>query len=716
MSFQMLDLPKVSEEWRFFTASPKDAHGRRQAKCVACGAEMAGRRPGLQRHIMGCASIDPEERAAFIRKTSKAASSSAQSPAPLEPAGPGESSQSEAKKRALSISGYFPPRMSVGQRKQLNSTLLEAFVAGNIPFSFVDCPEFRVYASKLGHELPSRSVMSGSLLVELFALKLSAMLDKIPQEKSITIMLDGWTDSSGRGVYAYVAAAANETYLLDVIQLVERPTSDNIMVQLEEVLRSSLIPMHEVIGITTDSPSVMEKLRRDFTAKYDQCHSIRCGLHGLNLIMQRVLKAPHLQEILKRNQTVVNFLKASHYWSERLRIHGISGGISRSLATFVATRWYSAVKMALSVVESESAIMACFGESVKERKPMSKAVREVLESERHFAETRDFVKLLKPVTDSMAALEVADATLDLTLVCLIRLHCVTTRASQYDGGGAFESLEPATWNVALEAVDHISERFLEPIYVAALFLNPAWAAVACSKGFGYDQMRRYLGTRAKAFGYSKEDCAQLVQKDIPAYFGRVSTQPVGDVRAAAWWPGQCDLPVMQKLAPKILGIRPHTAAVESLFSKMALTKSKCRNKLDVPKLRMMATIKFELDKHRVQRHLSAAKSGRKGTAPADDDGDSDGDDDGDDGDDDGDGGDETEGDVDQVAGGAGDGWPAVSEEESAEDGAGPGHAGASCRIGMAFNLELACKVLFGGYAQAPGKDADGEDFSIDDLL
>jgi hypothetical protein len=122
---------------------------------------------------------------------------------------------------------------------------------------------------------------------------------------------------SGHGLYAFMAATEKSTYLLDLVHVTERPTAAALTSHLEEVLDRSCVPKNEIVAITTDTPSVMERLRREFVSKpeYKKCSSIRCGLHGLNLITQRIIKIESVQTIFRRNQQVVNYFKSSHYWN-----------------------------------------------------------------------------------------------------------------------------------------------------------------------------------------------------------------------------------------------------------------------------------------------------------------------------------------------------------------------------------------------------------------
>jgi hypothetical protein len=116
-----------------------------------------------------------------------------------------------------------------------------------------------------------------------------------------------------------------------------------------DVLTRLNLSTKQILAVTTDTPNVMEKLRRDVSNEHPNILSIKCGLHCLNLAIQSALNHQPLLDTFKRNLTIVNFFTSSHYWLSRLREWMRDNGIAKGLHTYTATRWYSAVQVALSV-------------------------------------------------------------------------------------------------------------------------------------------------------------------------------------------------------------------------------------------------------------------------------------------------------------------------------------------------------------------------------
>jgi len=153
----------------------------------------------------------------------------------------------------------------------------------------------------------------------MFVRHYNDMLNKLSTVSDLTILLDGWTDVSGNSIYAYIGQTREEVFVLDICTLKERPSADQIKSQLFEVLTRLDISTKSILAITTDTPQVMEKLRRVISNEHPNILGIKCALHILNLAIQRALKHDAMLDVFKKNQTIVNFFRSSHYWLGRLR-------------------------------------------------------------------------------------------------------------------------------------------------------------------------------------------------------------------------------------------------------------------------------------------------------------------------------------------------------------------------------------------------------------
>lgn len=604
LQFEKMQGQLKSVEWRWFLASTKyDKNHRRHAKCIQCDKVLPGRVESMRKHLLHeCKQLSVTEKAAYMKETQSinqnrgssqtfdSQQSSTAMPAAIVP-----------QKRPLAvsrISQHFPSTVSGGRKKALNEKLLEAMIVGNVPFSFVECPQFREYTALLGHTLPSRRAISGSHLQDMFLQHFSEMLDQLPKVDDLTILLDGWTDVSGNSIYAYIGQTREEVFVLDICQLKQRPSADNIKSQLFDVLARLNLSTKQIIAVTTDTPNVMEKLRRDVSNEHPNILSIKCGLHILNLAIQGAIKNQGMMDVFKRNQSVVNFFTSSHYWLNRLREWMQKNGVAKGLHTYTATRWYSAVQVVLSVAGLEEGLMVCLGESFSTQNPLPQKINTILQSPNHFTKTRSLANVLKPLTDAISRLERLDASLDQIFISIITSYRQVQEAEVDE--------ECRSWRGAvLSAISSAAKRFDQPVYFVALFLNPEWQTMAISRKHDADSITKETLILAKNFGFSKNQCIQI-KSDIANYIVLVQARRRRDgMEPWNWWNQQTKCQQLRLLALKILSVRPHTAAVERLFSSLGLTKTKSRNRLNVERMKMMAMIRS-----RIQAHDDKGRSAR----------------------------------------------------------------------------------------------------------
>src|SRR6266850_1397973 len=594
VQFEDMQTQLKSAEWKWFLASTqRDKNNRRDAKCKQCDKVLAGRVESMKRHLLHeCKRLSATDRAIYIRETQPLLSNekvkSSQASAANNNQQSSEAAMVVSRKRpaAASISQYFPMNVSGGRKKALDEKLLEAMIVGNVQFNFVECPQFREYAALLGHQLPSRRTISGPLLQDMFARHYNDMLEELSTVNDLTILLDGWTDVSGNSIYAYIGQTRD--FVLDICHLKQRPSADQIRSQMFEVLNSLHLSTRNILAITTDTPHVMEKLRRDVSNEYPNILGIKCGLHIINLSIQRALKHDVLMDIFKKNQTIVNFFKSSHYWLSRLRDWMEENGVRKGLQTYTATRWYSAVQVAMSVEGVEEGLMVCLGEGFATQNPLPQKVSSILQTPGHSTRTRLLVRLLKPLTDAIARLEKLSSSLDQTFIAII------TSYRQVQQVAIEHEYQP--WRVAVQsAISSVAKRFNHPLYFVALFLNPQWQTVALSRKYNAESITKEVLILAKNFGFSKVQCIQI-KSDIADYLALVQARGKWDdsIDAWSWWNQQLRCQQLRLLALKLLTIRPHTAAVERLFSSLGLTKTTSRNRLGVEKLKMMALIRTRI--------------------------------------------------------------------------------------------------------------------------
>jgi hypothetical protein len=120
-----------------------------------------------------------------------------------------------------------------------------------------------------------------------------------------------------------------------------------------------------LIGLTTDNPTVMQSFRGKFQLTFywvlvsaefiisqvglSIFQLFACFLHGLNMILGKIASYPTMKQVATKSACIVSYFNSSHYWGGQLDMEARSLGVSRSLKTNTKTRWYALILQALSV-------------------------------------------------------------------------------------------------------------------------------------------------------------------------------------------------------------------------------------------------------------------------------------------------------------------------------------------------------------------------------
>lgn len=90
-----------------------------------------------------------------------------------------------------------------------------------------------------------------------------------------------------------------------------------------------------------------------------------CFLHALNTNVGRITIFPVAKKIVALNTKIVTFFRSSHYWSGQLDVIKKRLGVTRSLKTHTASRWYSLILQAQSVQEHRYVYLPAFDSSFR---------------------------------------------------------------------------------------------------------------------------------------------------------------------------------------------------------------------------------------------------------------------------------------------------------------------------------------------------------------
>ena len=125
-------------------------------------------------------------------------------------------------------------------------------------------------AVRPSYVLPSRWMLSHTLLDAEAARIQAETIQNIQNRQSLTLLIDGWEDLLRRSVYGTVLAGVGEYPIILSLDDIsgQRGSAEKLLQLAEHSLQKMEVDPRSVLGLTTDDPSVMRAFRRLFTKKY----------------------------------------------------------------------------------------------------------------------------------------------------------------------------------------------------------------------------------------------------------------------------------------------------------------------------------------------------------------------------------------------------------------------------------------------------------------
>ena len=165
------------------------------------------------------------------------------------------------------------------------------------------------------------------------------------------IAVDGWSDSLGRSIYAFVIITpSRKQYIYSLVdESNESHTSTFNASEIEKVL--TIIRPKKFVAIVSDAKKAMQLAKQIITEKYLYILPIRCIAHHINLITSNIIKLDFAKLVFKKCQAIISFFKTSYCTGVALRENIINSFIKdRGLKTSVKTRWSTAWDCCNSII------------------------------------------------------------------------------------------------------------------------------------------------------------------------------------------------------------------------------------------------------------------------------------------------------------------------------------------------------------------------------
>ncbi|XP_074108741.1 E3 SUMO-protein ligase ZBED1-like isoform X1 [Cotesia typhae] len=377
---------KKSSVWSFFIKTPKGGECKLCTKNIAAPGNTTNLKNHLKRsHYESYSSVfvdlsvnDRFEDGVEINSNKKDLNTQS------------KTFNSEQQRIDVSFNRMLSFKNGGSQHEKITNTLVFMIVKDDLPYMATEKQGLRMLLTTIcpHYQIPSRRKITE--LIEEKAKVLTMLLKKKKLEAidSFSMTADVWTETKtsrnflGCTVH-YVEENSLKTLTLDMIELTDRHTSENISKQFENILVKWNIPKHKVTAVVTDNGANMVKAVNDTFGVHK---GLRCFAYSLNLAMTDTFdKCQELKEIIDKVHNVVIFFKSPIAAAELKKVQN-SDEVLR-LIQDVPTRWNSKFYMLERFLRMLDSIVTALVESDRANLLLSASDVTIL---------REVVELLRP--------------------------------------------------------------------------------------------------------------------------------------------------------------------------------------------------------------------------------------------------------------------------------------------------------------------------------
>ncbi|KAJ7211665.1 ribonuclease H-like domain-containing protein [Mycena pura] len=424
--------------------------------------------------------------------------------------------------------------------------------------------------------------------------------------RSATMIIDGWEDQLKRSLYGTAAGRVGEPTIVMGLQDVtgRRGNAVAIMDTAEDAMKEMLIESAACfLGVVTDDPNVMKSFRRMFEQKYEWIITMACWVHQTNTLVGEICRYPAAKSAIQRGNRVVTFFNNSHYWGGQLKGAALAEKITRGLKKNCESRWYALILLAMSVSAHRVPLNTIIArpEARKATAGLSAVNPDVISIVRDNDD--DFwpwltrvIRIARPFVDSIAECEGRSVTL---ADCMLSLLGAAYQLSKLDQNEDDTSAFRAFRKHAHAVVDKRFLTMATPLHRLALFLHPLCRKLAVLDADGYtlrDHKRTALQIAINKWGWAEEEGRKLAA-DMDEYAACRDPFAGGTSDARLWWKRLNVAAKQHPIKPfteAILGLVPHSAEIERLFSACSGIQSPKRNSLNVETFSKLAKVRSSL--------------------------------------------------------------------------------------------------------------------------
>ena len=272
-----------------------------------------------------------------------------------------------------------------------------------MPFRVVERPGFLKLMKKAAplYKVPKRKYFSKTVIPRMCNEVKADMTTKLTQGSWFAATTDIWT-SSGGGGEPYLSFTIHfvseqwklESICLETVLFPDDHTADNITEMMENILEEWNIKQDQVVCVTSDNASNMQKAFKDFADLW-----LGCFGHNLNLAITKVMKIRRVEDAVRAcRHTIQGFTRS---WKRKRLFKSkqvILGLPEKSLIHDVVTRWGSTFVMLERFLSQQQAVSAALAGE--------RGAWHLMPKDQHITVMEQVCDLLRPLnvfTDALAS-------------------------------------------------------------------------------------------------------------------------------------------------------------------------------------------------------------------------------------------------------------------------------------------------------------------------
>jgi len=487
-------------------------------------------------------------------------------------------------------------KMNANENKNIDVLLARAVYATAAPLNLVDNSYWIEFFKALrpAYKPPTRHLVSNKLLDDKFSKVKEHTTICIADSDALGVMCDGWTNIRNESIINFVVTTPKPIFYKSLPTGVDRHTGEHIAEQIISVIED--IGPRKVFGVVTDNAKNMKKAWILITEKYPHITSYGCVAHGLNLLINDIIKMNSLKDIINDGKDIVNNIKRGHITSAAfLDKRNANSSTSMALLLPVVTRWGSVVVFFKSLLVNKQIIRSMNVDEIVE-KDLKPNVKKTISSSNFWKKVEFFYSLMNPVAKWITKIESDTPQLSIVPIIFTELKKSFEETLKNNNILRYEEKH----NI-MEALDQRKEFCQSKIHKAANLLDPKYLGKLFDSN-DHNEAIEFIYQLSKHMDNIEIDARKVISdfaffKNKSGPFSKTNEYlwvAAEETEALHWWTAFCNHTELSKIAIKILSLPATSAAVERTFSTYKDVHSSKRNRLLNERAAKLVFIKHNL--------------------------------------------------------------------------------------------------------------------------